>query len=69
MDTLAIIEAFGVLKQVPFSILLGWVVFVVNEFGFEGVEEAFHSSIIPAIALARHRRRYVGSSERLLIIS
>ena len=52
MDTWPIVVAFDVLKQVPFGLLLGCVVFVMNELGFERVEKAFHRSVIPTVTLA-----------------
>ena len=52
VDTLPIVEAFDVLKQVSFCLLLSCVVFVMNKLSFERVEKTFHGGIVLAIALA-----------------
>lgn len=52
MEALPIVEAFDVLKQVSFRVLLGCIVFVMNKLDLQRVEKAFHGGVIPTVTFA-----------------
>ena len=54
MEPLTIIISFNVGEQVTFGRLAGCIGGMVDEFGLEGMEPAFHRRIVPAIAPATH---------------
>ncbi len=49
-----IIKALDISEQVPSRVISGFVVAMVNAFGFKGVKETFHRGVVPAIALPAH---------------
>ena len=57
MQAAGIVEALDVAEQVPSGFGPGGVDPVMDPLGLEGVEEAFHGRVVPAVALAAHRGR------------
>jgi len=55
VDPPPIVVAFDVREQITPRGLAIWVVALMDEFGFQGAEEAFHRRVVPAICLAAHR--------------
>jgi len=47
-------EALNVPEQVPSSLASGGIEAMMGPFGFQGMEEALHRLIVPAIPLAAH---------------
>ncbi|SSP03654.1 Uncharacterised protein [Acinetobacter pittii] len=60
---MGIVEALDVSEQVSPRLVSGGVDAVMNAFGLEGVEEALHRGIVPAVALSAHRRGDAGSGQ------
>src|ERR1700739_1025642 len=56
----SIVEAFDVRKDIPLGFLTCCIMLVMDEFGFERVEEALHRSVVIAIGLAAHRSPEAG---------
>src|SRR4051812_12800974 len=54
VPSLAIVENLNVLENVAPGFIAGQVVAMMHQFGLQGVEKAFHWSIIPAVSLATH---------------
>jgi hypothetical protein len=56
VQTAGIVEALDVLEEITSGLIAGGVKAMMDPLGFEGVEEALHGCVVPAVALAAHRR-------------
>ena len=63
MQSAGIVEALDVLEQIAPGLVAGGVNPVVDALGLEGVEEAPHRGLVPAVARAAHRGRDGGSGQ------
>src|SRR6266700_6752720 len=68
MATDTIIEALDISKDVTFGFLSCCIVTVMDELGFERMEEALHRGIVVAVALPAHRGSEAGGLDRLSVI-
>ena len=59
----SVVEALDEGKDIALGLGAGLVVAMMNEFGLQAVEEAFHRGIIIAIGLAAHRCDHASSAE------
>ena len=66
--TSSIVEAFDVGKDIAFGVIPCCILPVMDELGFERVEEALHWGIVVAVGLAAHRSLEAGGPDRLTII-
>src|SRR5665213_2457023 len=57
VQSAGIVEALDVSEQIPPRLGPGGVDAVMDPLGFEGVKEALHGGVVPAVALAAHGRR------------
>ena len=64
----SIIESFDVSKDITSGFLTCCIMLVMDEFGFERVEEALHRSVVIAIGLAAHRSPKAGGLYHLAIL-
>lgn len=67
MEPLAIVEAFNKRKDLPTRLIPRVVSLVMDEFIFQGTEEALRHRVVIAIALSTHTRRQAERSELPLI--
>ena len=67
MDPLAIVEAFNKRKDLPTRFIARVVRLVMDEFIFQGAEEALCHCVVVAVALSTHARRYAECGELALI--
>ena len=68
MATGSVVEALDVGKDITSGFLPCCVMPVMDELGFERVEEAFHRGIVIAVSLAAHRGLETGGLDQLAII-
>ena len=54
METLSVVEDFDVVEDGLFSYLAGWVFFMIDAFGFQGVEKALGNGVVPAVTFTAH---------------
>src|SRR5207248_9228276 len=66
--TRSIIKAFDVSKDITSGFLTCCIMLVMDEFGFERVEEALHRSVVIAIGPAAHRSPKAGGLHHLAIL-
>ena len=55
MEPGSVVEAFDEDEDIALGLGAGAVIAMMNEFGFQGVEEALHRGVIVAIGPAAHR--------------
>lgn len=67
MEPCSIVEALDEGKDIVLGVGAGLAVAMMNEFGLQGVEEAFHRGIVVAIGLSAHRCDDAGSGESAAI--
>jgi len=63
MESGSIVEALDEGEDVALGLGTGLVLAMMDEFGLESVEEAFHRSVDVAVRLAAHRRRDAGGGK------
>jgi transposase InsO family protein len=68
VTTSSVVEAFDVGKDVTFGFLSCCILTVMDEFGFERVEEALHRGIVVAVGLATHRGLEAGGLRHLAVV-
>src|SRR3954452_19768507 len=64
---LAIVENLNVLENVSPGFVAGQVVAMIDQLGFQCVEEAFHRRVIPAVSLAASRAADAVPGEPFLV--
>src|SRR5260370_28813898 len=68
MATRSIVKALDVGKDITSGFLTCCIMLVMDEFGFERVEEALHRSVVIAIGSAAHRGPEAGGLHHLAIL-
>jgi hypothetical protein len=64
----SIVEAFDVGEDITFGFFSRRILPVMDEFGFERVEEAFHRGVVIAVGLAAHRDLEAGGLHHLAVV-
>ena len=63
MQTFGVVEAFDVIVGCPHGLIVCLVVFVMDLFDFEALEEAFHRCVVVTVASAAHALQEFAFSE------
>jgi len=67
MSSLPVVEHFNVFADLGHCFLASAVFAVMNQFGLEGAEEAFHRGVVIAVPLATHGWHHTELFEQLLV--